>query len=649
MMQGWNPWTIGLLGQMAAPQMVNSGVLGAFGQMGAPVLHPAAAQDALAQQQLPAAPGAPMGPTPSPPQVIAPQPKPAAPTGAAPGAAAQALMGPAAAPAAKPAAPRAPMIADLTPDGHMASAKAQMGAAGQMDAYASMSPEERVKASQDEAFSAFKGRARAYRQSVQPGDAPGQGAPSFMSRLGEAASGMSEAFDPDTMDRLAMFARMLDAGEARWLSDPRINNTGWAAAGQAAQEYQASVEGREERENEKAWRDEQRDWARQQQGWAAEDRPQEQRLRELQVRQAEAEAEAYQRGLDSYEALLASAQEAGDTQRADMLRALGPDGVGQMYLMEAQQAFAAEQSALDRQSQQRIAGQRLRSEAAAMGRSPNWAPPSGRDMMIFEDYERAFRSGHDAIRSLRRARSLLQEMADRGGLSRGFDAAAIQRFNRFIQEDKEGRALYEQLTGELWPVVLQNLDGLAPVTEVELKLAIDRTPNPDWTPAGAINAIDEMILRAEQGVAVAGEGMDWISRNGSYASGRGADGRGWHDTLGGLYQQYGLTEDGREAPQPVWGEERVTRGGVPYRPYIGGQAQGQGGASPAQQPQRSASAPSLASPPRGAPPAQMTAAQVRAGGGPDLDSLRNGDIINLGGVRYRVNRGFGGAHVVRVD
>lgn len=179
--------------------------------------------------------------------------------------------------------------------------------------------------------------------------------------------------------------------------------------------------------------------------------------------------------------------------------------------------------------QQRLGLQRR--EIGGQNRSPYYAQPTGRDAAIFQQYEGVYGSSQEAINNLQRTKQLIQSMAQAGAMGQPVDAAMRFKISRLTGSNPEARALFENLNAQVWPVVLKNLEGLAPVTNVELSQAMQRTINADMTPASAIAEIDRLIQNAQRAQATAGAGLDFTSQGGSYATGRNAQGQTWREVL----------------------------------------------------------------------------------------------------------------------
>jgi len=157
--------------------------------------------------------------------------------------------------------------------------------------------------------------------------------------------------------------------------------------------------------------------------------------------------------------------------------------------------------------------------------------PTGRDAMIHQQYEGVYSSSQQALADLDRTEALIRELASKGAMGQPLDAAMRMRINRLTGSNPEARAAYEQLQSQVWPVVLKNLEGLAPVTQVELGQALSRTVNADMTPAAAIAEIQRMRRSAQRAQDIAGRGLDFIAQGGSYATGRNEAGQTWREAL----------------------------------------------------------------------------------------------------------------------
>jgi hypothetical protein len=248
--------------------------------------------------------------------------------------------------------------------------------------------------------------------------------------------------------------------------------------------------------------------------------------------------------------------------------AFGPDGQPTPFTQQITQRLQAlhqsggsisdqELDSYERQSMtlaQRIEADALQDERrdrdlSRAGRSPYWTEPSTRDAVILEEASVAYQSGNQAIRRLERAREIIQQIEREGGA--GWPAAnRVQRTLTDLIGRNSSRLqpLYDQLSATLWPQVLANLEGLAPVTEVELGLALSNTINPDMTVATMYSELDQMIAQARHGVTLADERMRFQSEAGNFAEGRDREGRVWADRLAAAEARY--QPPGQSPPPP---------------------------------------------------------------------------------------------------
>lgn len=322
-------------------------------------------------------------------------------------------------------------------------------------------------------------------------------------------------------------------------------------------------------------------------------------------------------------------------QDRTLLQAVGPEGYADAVVSQYQTQAQAQQSeinfnrqaGLTREGWQFEAGQRAADraarsaeiDAAAPLRSPYFAQPNARDQQTYQSFQQAAQSGQTALASLQRARALLMQLGEMGAMGQPVDAAQRMRIGRLIGDNQEARALYEQFTAEQWPLIVQSLQGLAPVSNIEISMAERASPNADMTLQGALGSIDALIQRTQRTTDMAYAGLDWGANSGSYSAGRDAQGRTWADVQRGVFEP-----QGQQTPSTApANRESAMRGSGPA-------------ASPA--------------PPPTAFGRTLGVAQVRAITGRDESQLPNGYEFEVAGVgRYRVERLRAGTRAVRID
>lgn len=280
----------------------------------------------------------------------------------------------------------------------------------------------------------------------------------------------------------------------------------------------------------------------------------------------------WQRADQTRQAWEAAVNAEQDPQRRAMLRAMGPDGYGQFMAAESNRAFQAEQAELDRRNALNVAGMRLTGANRPEGASPYWQRPSGRDQMMLQDYEGAVQNGRAALIGLDRLERLFGEMIQRDAQGRPLPASMRMSMSRLMQINPEARAAYEQIQSQVWPLVLQNLEGLAPVTEVELGQALARTVNADMTPEAAVAEIRRMRMESQRAVDLGLRAYDFVNEAGSLNTGRNAAGQNWIEYSGQAFddararQQQDLYAQNRQRAPAAPRVGEVRNG---YR-YVGG-------------------------------------------------------------------------------
>lgn len=169
------------------------------------------------------------------------------------------------------------------------------------------------------------------------------------------------------------------------------------------------------------------------------------------------------------------------------------------------------------------------------GQGPGYVRPSGRDAMMAQQYTTALQNGHEALTGLDNLEQLFSRLIERDAAGQPLPANMRRSLSRIAQTDPESRAILEQIDSQIWPLVLQNLQGLAPVTNVELSQAIQRTVNSDMTPEAIIGEVQRMRSAAQRGVDIGTRAYDFAGEAGSFTNGRDAQGRSWADVMGEAY------------------------------------------------------------------------------------------------------------------
>jgi hypothetical protein len=251
------------------------------------------------------------------------------------------------------------------------------------------------------------------------------------------------------------------------------------------------------------------------------------------------------------------------------LRAMGPDNYAQYMTALETRRFQAEQSELDRRNALNVAGMRLTGANRPEGASQYWQRPSGRDQMMLQNYEGAVQNGRAALIGLDRLERLFGEMIQRDAQGRPLPASMRMSMSRLMQTNPESRAAYEQIQSQVWPLVLQNLEGLAPVTEVELGQALARTVNADMTPEAALSEIRRMRMESQRAVDLGLRAFDFSNEAGSLNTGRNSAGQNWIEFSGGAFDEarQRANEDQQTDRAPSAPRVGDVRGG--YR-YTGG-------------------------------------------------------------------------------
>lgn len=418
----------------------------------------------------------------------------------------------------------------------------------------------------------------------QPQAGPGQAATAQLKAVGQRGQGLF-GIDPQTWFDIA-------GGFASG-----AQNDDWGAALSGIGGALNNRAQRQDAQSDRKWRDEERGLART-----------EARRDDVRFTREEEEAalvrQMRQQATADWQAAIADPATPAD--RLAALRAAGPHGyadfVVQQYQMDREAEIQAQQSqtSFNRQADLtregwrfEVAARKAEADAAAPLRSPYYRPMNSRDGMIYEEYESAARTAPQLLTSLYRARDLITNLAENNALGEPLDAAMRIQISRLTGDDPELAAQMEQLNSEIWPIIVANVQQLAPVGVIELQQATRAAPNANMQPQAAIATINGLIQATERTRNVALAGMDWAANNGSYQTGRNASGDTWSTgqqsalartvrdpnvpQLGAVLGQMDLRRmtDGRD-PRTFRNGEILDFGGQRYRiqHYRGGGVQG---------------------------------------------------------------------------
>jgi hypothetical protein len=290
------------------------------------------------------------------------------------------------------------------------------------------------------------------------------------------------------------------------------------------------------------------------------------------------------------------------------------DFVASNYQIEAQAAAQAQrderQAELTREGWRFEEGARRRAaDAAAPLRSPYYEPLNSRDQQTHQGYQQAAASGELAMQRIQNARQLLMRLAEMGETGQPIEARLRMPINRLLGDNKEAIGLYEEFQTQQWPLVLEALQGLQPVSNVEISMAMRATPGVDNQLSAALASLEALESRTRQTVDLSYRGMDWGSNSGSYSAGRDAQGQTWANVQRDVFTQ-----------QPGGGRGAALSGG-----------------------------PGPAAPPPSAFGDALGVAQIRAITQRDPRSLPNGYEFEIAGAgRYRIRQLRVGTQAERV-
>lgn len=186
------------------------------------------------------------------------------------------------------------------------------------------------------------------------------------------------------------------------------------------------------------------------------------------------------------------------------------------------------------------------------GVSPGYVKLSSRDQMDAQRYATEAENGQEALITLKRIQGTIQQLGQ-DEFGQPIPAAGRNRIRQIAGSSARARGLHQQLNADTWNIVLENLKGLAPVSEAEIRLAMERTVSGEWTQEQALRYVDNLINKTQRMVDRGYAAVDWANSNGSYASGRDAQGRSWADISRERYKELGTSDNpggSSERPPP---------------------------------------------------------------------------------------------------
>lgn len=206
----------------------------------------------------------------------------------------------------------------------------------------------------------------------------------------------------------------------------------------------------------------------------------------------------------------------------------------------------------------------MRAQAGGAGyRSPGYVAPTASETSGFNTAQQQLAQAGEGLESLREARGIIEQLISINQFGQPTPEVARREIGRLSGTNAQARALFERLSGETWNSVLENLEGLQPISEAELNEARTRVANGDWTADAALNWIRRMEERARRAQAHNNAQLQWGFENGSLTRGRNAQNQSYNDVRQGIdrtYDQWGALSgvrnpvDGREYVNPVTGD-----------------------------------------------------------------------------------------------
>jgi hypothetical protein len=160
------------------------------------------------------------------------------------------------------------------------------------------------------------------------------------------------------------------------------------------------------------------------------------------------------------------------------------------------------------------------------GASPHYAKPTARDMQMFSDFNTSAQAASAALPSIERLRQTVEALGS-SEFGQPFEVRTRMKLSQLFHQNQKTLGLQQALQADSWNIVLQNIKGLAPVSEAELKLAMENTINGNWTHQQALSYLTNLERQTRQIADRGYDAMDWASTAGSYATGKDAEGRSW--------------------------------------------------------------------------------------------------------------------------
>lgn len=181
-----------------------------------------------------------------------------------------------------------------------------------------------------------------------------------------------------------------------------------------------------------------------------------------------------------------------------------------------QQQFTAEQNALDRGLQSRLADVRKS--------DPMQTVTGKASIAAIEPYVTAAGNAGPALNRVERMKDIINQLHAMGGTNQPIDANTRIFLSRITGQNPEAKALMEEYNNLAIAFTLEEVQKLKPASNLDFKTIQDSLPNIDNNPLAALNMLNRMERDLRGAVQGANDRISWVEQ-GNSIYGKNAEGK----------------------------------------------------------------------------------------------------------------------------
>lgn len=181
-----------------------------------------------------------------------------------------------------------------------------------------------------------------------------------------------------------------------------------------------------------------------------------------------------------------------------------------------QQQFTAEQNALDRGLQSRLADLRQK--------DPMQTVQGKASIAAIEPYVTAAGNAGPALNRVERMKDIINQLHAMGGTNQPIDANTRIFLSRITGQNPEAKALMEEYNNLAIAFTLEEVQKLKPASNLDFKTIQDSLPNIDNNPLAALNMLNRMERDLRGAVQGANDRISWVEQ-GNSIYGKNAEGK----------------------------------------------------------------------------------------------------------------------------